>query len=135
MKLIRYEYPTMNTVRDFGNLLGDFRSFFPRFEDFFETATTIPADLYEDDGNVYARFELPGFKKDEVSLEVENSVLTVKVERKSGKEGEEEINLSRSVSLPDDVVCDKALAKYEDGVLTVTVPKAPEKKARAIAIE
>jgi HSP20 family protein len=137
MKLVRYEYPTLNTARDFGNLLGDFRGFFPRLEDFWQEPAfaEVPADLYEDDADVYARFELPGFKKDEIKLELENSVLTVNVERKAKKDEDEEVSLSRSISLPDNVETDKVAAKYEDGILTVTVPKAPEKKAKLIAIE
>jgi len=125
----------MNPARDFGNLLGDFEGFFPRFEDFWREPAAVPADLYEDDANVYARFELPGYKKDEIKLELDDSVLTVGVERKAEKDGDEEVRLSRSVSLPDNVAADKTAAKYEDGVLTVTIPKAAEKTAKLIAIE
>jgi HSP20 family protein len=139
MKLVRCNYPTMtvNQARDFGSLPGELRGFFPGFEDFWSepALAAFPADLYEDDANVYARFELPGYKKSEISLSLEGGVMTVNVERKAGKEGGEEVRLSRSIELAEEVVADKAAAKYEDGVLTVTIPKSSEKRARQIAIE
>ena len=138
MKLVRYGYPTMiNPVRDFGRLLGDFRGFFPGFEDFWQepALAEVPADIYEDDANVYARFELPGFKKEEIKLSLDNAVLAVNIERKAKDKDGSEVSISRSIELPEGVSTDKVSAKYEDGVLTVTVPKAAEKKAKLIAIE
>lgn len=138
MKLIRYDYPTLPGVRDFDRLLGEFWGGFPRFGNFFSEAAQsarVAADLYEDDSSVYARFELPGFKKDELGLELENSVLTVSVERKADKDGNGEVSISRSVTIPDGVDSEKVNAKYEDGVLTVTLPKQAQIKPRAIEIE
>jgi HSP20 family protein len=137
MKLVRYNYPTMNAARDFGSLLGDFRGFFPDVGEFWQepASAEVPADLYDDEAHVYARFELPGFKKDEIRLSAENGFLTLNVERKAAREGGESLSLTRAVELPEDVAADKTTAKYEDGVLTVTIPKTAEKKAKLIAIE
>ena len=136
MKLIRYDYPTLPSVRDFDRLFSEFWGGFPRngAASAFAQAE-IPTDLYEDDAHVYARFELPGFRKNELSVALENSVLTLSVERKAANEDEESVSLARSVTLPEGIEADKISAKYEDGVLTVTLPKAPELKPRAIEIQ
>jgi HSP20 family protein len=135
MKLIRYDYPTLPSVRDFDRLFSEFWGGLPRLNTLpgFGQAS-VPANLYEDDASVYARFELPGFRKDELSVELENSVLTLSVKRKGEKDGENEVSLNRSVTVPDGIDASKVSAKYEDGVLTVTLPKTPERKPKAIEI-
>jgi len=136
MKLIRYEYPTLPSARDFDRMLSEFWTGAPRFGALFDTpaAPRIAADLYEDEGHVYARFELPGFKKEELDVQLENAVLTVSVERKAAKEGDSAFVASRSVSLPDGLDTEEIGARFEDGVLTVTLSKKPEIKPRSIQI-
>lgn len=137
MKLIRYDYPALPSAREFDRMINDLWSGFPRFGSFFSEpeGAKVAADLYEDDGAVYARFELPGFKKDELNVQLENSVLTVSVERKGKKDDDESLSFERSVTLPEGVESDKVAAKYEDGVLTVTLPKTPERKPKLIEIK
>lgn len=135
MKLIRYDYPALPSFRDFDRLFTEFWGGAPRTGALTSLGTPeIPADLYEDDANLYARFELPGFKKSELAIGLENSVLTLSAERKAAKEDEEELSLSRSLTLPDGIDAEKVSAKYEDGLLTVTLPKVPESKPKAIEI-
>ncbi len=136
MKLIRYDYPALPSARDFDRIFNEFMAAAPRFGGLFENAAgqRIAADLYEDEGNVYARFELPGFRKEELGLQLENSVLTLNVERKGDKEGRSSFSASRSVSLPDGLDAERVSARHEDGVLTVTLPKKPEIKPRSIKI-
>jgi HSP20 family protein len=134
MKLIRYDYPALPSFRDFDRLFSEFWGGDPRRGALTNLGAQVPSDLYEDDANLYARFELPGFKKDELAIELENSVLTLSAERKAQKDGEAEVSLSRSVSLPDGIDAEKVSARYEDGVLTVTLPKTPERKPKAIEI-
>lgn len=138
MKLIRYDYPSVPSARDFDRLMEEFLGAFPRFAQSgrFAARAGIPADVYEDDANVHVRFELPGFKKEELDVQLENSVLTVSAERKcaSGECGGECECVSRSVSLPDGLNAEGVSAKYEDGVLTVTLPRSPERKPRVIEI-
>ena len=136
MRLIRYDYPTLPSARDFDRMLGEFWATFPRFENAFtEPQARVSTDIYEDAANVYARFELPGFKKEELGVQLENSVLTVSVERKGEKDEDESLSLTRSVTIPDGIDATKVSAKYEDGVLTVTLPKTPERKPKAIEIQ
>lgn len=136
MKLIRYEYPTLPNANDFDRLFNEFFAGLPRFGSVLDApAARVPADLYEDDDNVYARFELPGFKKDELGVELENAVLTVSVHRKADeKERRQELRFNRSVTVPEGVSGDKVKAKFEDGVLTVTLPKPEARKPRTIEI-
>jgi len=139
MKLIRYEYPTIPSARDFDRFLEEFWGSLPRFASIYGNAPSarVATDLYEDEANVYARFELPGFKKDELDVQLENSVLTLTAGRKcdSGEDECECATLSRSVTLPDGLDADKVSAKYEDGVLTVTLPRTPERKPKLIEIK
>jgi HSP20 family protein len=137
MRLIRCEYPTLPNVREFDRLMNNLYGGFQRIGSSLEQAEELQAvaDLYEDDTNVYARFELPGFKKNELGVNLENSVLTVTVERKGATEQDEDLSLSRSVTLPDGVDAEKTAAKYEDGILTVTLPKVAGSKPRTIEIK
>lgn len=143
MKLIRYEYPQSPAASAFNRLfdLGDvsMNRVGSIFDDFFSNAVGYnqpAADLYEDEHNYYARFELPGLKKDEVDLELENSVLTISnVEKEKSGEGEVRTSFRRSISVPDGVDLEKVSASLEDGVLTVTMPKAEARKPRQITVK
>jgi HSP20 family protein len=105
----------------------------------------FPVDLYQDKDAVTVRAELPGFRKEDISLEVANGILTVtghqKTETKSDKKDKEaatatqERRVSRSISLPEHLNLEKVQARYENGVLTVTLPKREEVKPKQIAIE
>jgi HSP20 family protein len=146
MKLIRSN-PALNLGRaaDFGPWLRHPFAGIPAvaqlLEDFFPAATTSPSagrlvtDLHEDANNFYARFELPGVKKDAVKVELREGVLTISAERrvKSG-ETDSAYTLSRSLSLPETVNAEGISAKLEDGLLTVTLPKQEQRKPKLIAI-
>jgi len=92
-------------------------------------------DSFQDNDNYYLVAELPGFDKKDVNVELENSVLTITAERKEG-EGEDARmqSYSRSLTVGDDVNPDSVSAKLENGLLKVALPKAEERKPRAIAI-
>jgi HSP20 family protein len=95
----------------------------------------LATDIHEDKDNYYATFEMPGVKKEDVKLELNDRLLTVTVERKE-KTGDSESSYSstRSISVPDSVKPDAILAKLEDGILTVTLPKTEERKPRTIDV-
>lgn len=143
MKLIRYEYPqtpaasAFNRLFDLGGAsLDRFGSMFDEFLAGAAGSQHPAADLFEDADHFYARFELPGFKKDQIDLELENAVLTIRSahEEKSAS-GETRRSFQRSISVPDGVALDKVAAKLEDGVLTVTMPKAEARKPRQIEVK
>lgn len=92
-------------------------------------------DFYEDAEHYYVQAELPGVKKADVQLEFENNTLTLSATRKH-KQGdtEESFSFNRTVRVPDGVVGDKIKAAFEDGILTVTLPKAEQAKPRQIDV-
>ena len=133
-RIVRYSYPTSlsrspllgfesEISRLFDSALADFAApaLSPRF----------PVDLYEDKDNAYVRAELPGVSREAINLEMVDGYLTISATRKSG---DESFALTRSVSLPDTVQSDKVSAAYENGVLTVTLPKQEQAKPRKINI-
>lgn len=103
-------------------------------------------DIHEskDTNTVTLTFELPGLKKEDVHIEVQNSRLTVSGERTENRELSQDGwvrkerrsgKFARTVILPQGVTPDNIKAGLNDGVLTVTFPKAtPEQEARKIAI-
>lgn len=114
--------------RWFGSVLSDYAA--PLFENRF------PVDLYEDKDHTYVRAELPGVNRDDINVEMVNGYLTINATRKTkGQDGEEAFALTRSVAIPEDVHADKVAAAYENGVLTVTLPKKEEAKPRKITVE
>lgn len=107
-------------------------------------------DVHEGpDNTVVASFELPGLKKEDVSIELHNNQLTISGEVKSttataeGKEGLKYFvrerrfgKFSRTLSLPEGTQPDNVNASVADGVLTVMFPKAtPEQSPMKIAIQ
>jgi len=96
----------------------------------------FPVDVYEDKDNTYVRAELPGFQRDSIQVEMVQGYLTINAEHKSGDaESGESASVSRSVSIPEDVQSDQVSATYENGVLTVTLPKREEAKPRKVSVE
>jgi len=100
-------------------------------------------DIYEEKDNIIVKAELPGIKKEDVSIEIKNNVLTISGERKHEAEKKKENyhrieryygKFSRSFTLPETVQVDKVKASYKDGILEITLPKAEEAKPKSIPI-
>lgn len=100
-------------------------------------------DVFQDDDAVTVKLELAGMKKEDFDISLQDDILTISGERKSEREsGEGESFRServfgafrRTVTLPAPVKSDAVKATYEEGVLTVTLPKAEEAKPKKIAI-
>ena len=141
MKLIRYNQPYPNA---FGDLDQWFRSPFEGFGRFFELANQLnrysemglASDLYEDDDSFHVRAELPGVKKKDLSLELNDGTLLVGFERDSDAADEKERTVwKRAVTVPDGIDAEKVSAKLEDGILTVTLPKSEARKPRRISVK
>lgn len=106
---------------------------------------SIPAvDMYQTDNEVVVKAALPGIKADEVQINVTGEVLTLKGETKQESETKEKAyhireqrwgTFERSLILPTEVVADKAKADFENGILTITLPKAEEVKPKTISIK
>jgi HSP20 family protein len=102
-----------------------------------------PVDIYEQEGNIVLKAEIPGIDPKDVELRVENNVLTVKGHRKL----EEEVKrddyhrieraygvFTRSFTLPTTVDAENIKADYKDGLLKVVLPKREEAKPKQISI-
>lgn len=98
-------------------------------------------DLEESDDDFKVDIELPGVKKEDIKVSVENDVLTIAGERKqtvdvkeAGRSERYFGKFSRTLTLPSHVNADGAKASYKDGVLTVSIPKAENAKPKSISI-
>jgi HSP20 family protein len=104
----------------------------------------VPAmDLVEGDDHFLLKADLPGLSEDEVSIEVQDNVLTISGERKSESERKEKGwyrlersfgRFSRSLTLPEGINADAISANFDKGVLEVSIPKPEERKPRRISI-
>ncbi|MGE9294506.1 MAG: Hsp20/alpha crystallin family protein [Puniceicoccales bacterium] len=92
-------------------------------------------DFYEDADHYYVKAELPGVKKADVRLEYDRGTLTLSASR-THKQGDDEQSFSfnRTVRVPDGVDAQGIQAGFEDGILTVTLPKAEQAKPRQIDV-
>ena len=157
MNIVRYTYPS---YRSLANQPGGFaRSPWSGLESEIdrlfaaslpETAgivsgTRFPVDLYEDETNAYVRAELPGVSRDAIQVEMTEGTLTITAARKtpaapstgSGQavgHPEQSFSFSRSLTIPAEISADQVSAAYENGVLTVTLPKRAEAKPKKITV-
>jgi len=109
-----------------------------------ESGWTPTLDVSETESEYLVRADLPAVKKEDVSVTIENDVLTIAGERKFEKEQQsEKIHrretfrgmFSRSLSLPDNANASGIRAESKDGVLTVHVPKTKAERTKAIEIK
>jgi HSP20 family protein len=101
-------------------------------------------DIREDADHIYVEAELPGFKKNEVDVTLENQTLTISAERSEEKKEDKKGDMLlherrysrflRSFMLPPTVNDQKVDAKLNDGVLTITLDKREETKPRKITV-
>ena len=108
------------------------------------TATSLPAvDVWETENELVLSFDLPGIPEDQISVELDDNVLTVsgQREREEQQSGDRFYRyerrfgtFQRSVSLPPGVNEDDIKANYRNGVLEVRVPKPEEQKPKRIQI-
>lgn len=104
-----------------------------------------PACNFKETNKEYiVQFDIPGVKKDDVKIEIENNCLVVNGERGEKKEEKDARHFltetyygsfMRSFNLPTSVDENKVDAHYEDGVLTITVPKLHTSKAKEVKIQ
>lgn len=122
-------------VRDLDRFFG---------EDLLSAREFLPAlDIYQDKDNVVAKLALPGVDPKKVDIVIENDVLTVSGSTEEKEEVKREDyyhrevrtgSFSRSVVLPMAVKGDSAQAKYDKGVLVITMPKEESVKPKKIAV-
>jgi len=107
------------------------------------TAWSPAVDIFETEGEIVVKAELPGMERKDITLSLEKNVLTLKGERRFDKETKEENyhrveraygGFSRSFSIPATVDDEKIRADYKDGVLKIILPKKEQLKPKQIQI-
>jgi len=138
--------------------LGELEALERRFDDIFsrpflpsiwrripmEERGWAPAiEVFDKEDKFMVKVEVPGIKAEDIDISVVGDTLTIKGERKAESEVKEENyyccersygSFSRSIALPSNVDANKIEANYEDGVLEVSLPKAPEVKPKKVAV-
>ncbi len=153
MNIVRWNTPQLSTWPSFGGL-SSLRSEIDRLFEAplselarasqFLSGAAPAVDVYEDKENFIVKAELPGMKKEEINVTLHDGSLSISGERKSEEKVEKgEVYRSerffgrfqRTVALPTSVDAGKIKAQYQDGVLTVTLPKAEEAKPKHIDVQ
>ena len=123
--------------QDFNRGAGD--------NDLVSTAAFVPpVDIYEDEHKIVLKLEVPGLRREDLDIQLENNTLTVKGERKFEKEEKEENfhrierrygSFFRSFTVPNTVNADSAKASYDAGVLRIELEKRAEARPKQIKVE
>jgi len=138
-------YPTTRYAQPFDQL---FDSFFGNTAGRAANGNSLmrapETDVVETEKEIRVVTEMPGLKRDNIEIDVENNVLTIRgekrEERTEGEQGRWHLaerrygTFSRSFVLPRDVDAENIQASFQDGVLTVTVPKSEKARRRRIEI-
>lgn len=139
MNLVRWT--PVNEMMELGNLLN---RTFQRNGFHNHQALGLALDLYETEQNIVLRATVPGAKKEDISVEFEDQLLTVKALVKSFELPEDAKSLlwesthgevSRTLRIPHKLDVENSKGRFVDGVLEVTFPKAAEAKRKTIVIE
>ncbi len=108
-----------------------------------ETGFIPGVNISEDKKNYFVEISAPGYLKDDIKVEMSNHMLTISAEKKEEQEKQEKSffrkefsygSFTRSFSLPETVKEDKIKAKYDNGILRLTLPKKEETKSKSKAI-
>ncbi len=145
-----FEKRSLTPLREFTQIQDSFDRLFNNFMDLKKTEGLQPlsfspsCEIVEDDKSYSLKFDIPGVSKDQVKLEIDKDRLTVRAERKEEKKSETKKkylsemyygSYVRSFTLPTTIDEKAVEAKFENGVLTVTIPKTESVKAKQIAIQ
>ncbi|HEX6434158.1 MAG TPA: Hsp20/alpha crystallin family protein [Gemmatimonadales bacterium] len=146
MAISRYREPTsLFGLQRLNRILDEAFSGLPfaEQENVITSTWFAPTDVSEDESSLQITMELPGVDPNDVRLSLENNILTIRGEKKhETQESTERVHRSertygmfeRTFVLPNSVDPDKIEARYENGVLFVTIPKAERAKPREIRV-
>ena len=147
--LLRRVWPSRptfdNTFGDFENVRRDMQRLLDAVESGSEVGAGVfpPLNVTQDDDHFYVRAEIPGIKASELSITAVRNRVSLAGKREIQRENERvsyhrkeraEGSFNRTVTLPTEVDATRVDARYADGVLTLTLPKAEETKPRQITV-
>jgi HSP20 family protein len=116
---------------------------YPESADALRSTWSPSVDLVERDNDYLVKVEVPGIRKDDVKITVQDNVLTIRGEKNQGKEAKDSHyhqiersygSFQRSFALPTGFISNKIDATYKDGILSVVLPKAEEAKPKEIEV-
>ncbi len=141
------KYRPFGDIFDLRKELDSFFSRFPRsfFDNYTQDESWMPlVDIEETKSDFIIKAELPGLKKDDIKINLDDNVLTIEGERKSEKEDKEKTyhrierfygKFYRAISLPKGIDENNIKAKFENGLLEITLPKSEKIKSKNIEIK
>lgn len=131
----------------FSNWMDDFVRFPAMWEDFVGNSLTqgLESDMWEEEDTIFIKVPLAGISPDEVEISTTDDSITIKAEHKQEAEGKDKKKnfyhkqirhgrIMQSFVLPTRVNSDKAEANFENGMLTIRLPKSEESKPKKISI-
>ena len=145
MAVVRWDpFRDLNMLQDRMNRMFDDAGRTWRSDEPAATTTWSPAvDIFETEGEIVVKAELPGMERNDIGVNLEKNVLTVKGERRFTKETKDDNyhriersygTFSRAFSIPTTVDEEKIRADYKDGVLKIVLPKKEQAKPKQIRI-
>ena len=129
-------------VRDTMDRMLD--NYFGRSAISFEGYGVFDLDMYQNENEVVIEASIPGVDPDDINITIAGEVLTIKGEVKQEKESKSADyhvqerkygSFSRSITLPTQIVAEKANAEFKNGILKLTLPKAEEVKPKTITVK
>lgn len=144
MPIVRWDpFQEMASMRNMVNrIFGEHPIW--REGDWAEQATAFPVDVWEEENAIMVKAELPGFKQNEINVDLLGDQLVIRAERHEDKEDKGKNYLRRetragtfyrALSLGTGVKADAVTASYKDGHLTIKLPKSEEALPKRIAIQ
>lgn len=130
--------------REMDRLLGRFQGGSGNQNEPMSSGFVPPVDIVEHDNEFIVKAEIPGVKKEDVKITIDNDVLTIRGQKTFEKEVNEENyhriecasgSFQRSFALPHSVRPDQIEASYDSGILTVVLPKSEESKPKQIDVK
>ena len=145
MAIVRWDpFRDLNMLQDRMNRLFDDAGSTWRTDEPAATTSWSPSvDIFETEGEIVVKAELPGMDRKDIQLNLENNVLSLRGERKFQKETKDDNYhriersygvFSRSFSIPATVDEERIRADYKDGVLKIVLPKKDQAKPKQIKI-
>ena len=135
MNLIKYDNSINRIINDINRFDDLFLS--KMFKDSSEKISQPSMDIYEKDNNIIIEAELPGIKKENISLKLENGFLSISGENKNEKKKENKNTyycertygkFERTIAVPNNLKAEDINAEYENGVLKLSFSKSIENK-------
>jgi HSP20 family protein len=145
MTMIRWDpYREMLNLRQTMDRMFEDTFLWPARSQYEMSGGNLPLDIYQTKNDVVVKAALPGLKPEEVDISLSGETLTIKGEHREEKETREAEyirrehrygSFSRTVTIPVAIQSDKAQATFDNGILTLTLPKAEAVKPKQIKVK